>query len=237
MSYNTACSRSLECLFGLDDFDKIKFLVKVRIVRVQVPPRLVFHLFGAALKKRYQLPGNVLYVCNAERRLSESIGAGHRSDNRKPNAIHAVYATGPYTNIENHHMWETCLKKKQNVAIFPLLWKIIASFAVHLRFYAARSLILLSKTTLCCSYHSIAVSNTENASALHGPLLLSLLLWSSSSSLSLSDSSCTGHNLIIKHLKSSLLHRISSRFLHLHRILEILGSIGQSRLSPPCGRH
>ncbi|GFU99189.1 hypothetical protein TNCV_1229031 [Trichonephila clavipes] len=36
------------------------------------------------------------------------------SDNRKPNAIHAVYETGHYTNLENHHMRETCLKKQQN---------------------------------------------------------------------------------------------------------------------------
>ncbi|GFW39322.1 hypothetical protein TNCV_1833071 [Trichonephila clavipes] len=36
----------------------------------------------------------------AERRLSESIRAGHRSDNRKPNAIYAVYETGNYTNID-----------------------------------------------------------------------------------------------------------------------------------------
>ncbi|GFV82260.1 hypothetical protein TNCV_2791581 [Trichonephila clavipes] len=47
-------------------------------------------------------------------RLPESIGTRYRSDNRKPNAIHAVYETVHYTNIENHHMRETCLKKKQN---------------------------------------------------------------------------------------------------------------------------
>ncbi|GFY19444.1 hypothetical protein TNCV_4646201 [Trichonephila clavipes] len=47
-----------------------------------------------------------------ERRLYESVGTGHRSirdcsDNRKPNEFHAVYETGPYTNIENHYMRET----------------------------------------------------------------------------------------------------------------------------------
>ncbi|PRD20696.1 UNVERIFIED_CONTAM: hypothetical protein NCL1_53849 [Trichonephila clavipes] len=49
-----------------------------------------------------------------ERRSSESIGTGHLADNRKPNAIPAVYGTGHYTDIENHHMRETCLKEKQN---------------------------------------------------------------------------------------------------------------------------
>ncbi|GFV73235.1 hypothetical protein TNCV_4197201 [Trichonephila clavipes] len=47
-----------------------------------------------------------------EPRLSESIGTGHRSDNRKPNAIHVVNETGHYMNIENYLMRETCLKKK-----------------------------------------------------------------------------------------------------------------------------
>ncbi|GFX17977.1 hypothetical protein TNCV_2294251 [Trichonephila clavipes] len=47
------------------------------------------------------------YLYTVERCLSESIGAGYRSDYRKPNAIHAVYETGHYTNIGKHHMQET----------------------------------------------------------------------------------------------------------------------------------
>ncbi|PRD31126.1 UNVERIFIED_CONTAM: hypothetical protein NCL1_24331 [Trichonephila clavipes] len=58
---------------------------------------------------------------------------------------------------------------------------------VRPRFFAARSLILLSSSSAvgqhsdCCSYHFIAVFNVENASVFDGPFLRSLLLLSSSS--------------------------------------------------------
>ncbi|GFY02937.1 hypothetical protein TNCV_3508171 [Trichonephila clavipes] len=52
------------------------------------------------------------------------------------------------------------------------------------------------------------------------------------------DSSCTEVTISLSFSNHSLLHRMQSRFLHLlHRILEILESIGQSRLTPPCGRY
>ncbi|GFU42731.1 hypothetical protein TNCV_3139301 [Trichonephila clavipes] len=35
-----------------------------------------------------------------ERRSSESIGTGYRSDNRTPNAIHAVYEAGHYAKLK-----------------------------------------------------------------------------------------------------------------------------------------
>ncbi|GFV91622.1 hypothetical protein TNCV_4761871 [Trichonephila clavipes] len=55
-----------------------------------------------------------------------------------------------------------------------------------------------------------------------------------------SDSSCTevtiASSFSIGNPHSSASHAIQV-FLHLHRILEILESIGQSRYSPPCGHH
>ncbi|GFX88665.1 hypothetical protein TNCV_832951 [Trichonephila clavipes] len=47
------------------------------------------------------------------------------SDKRKPKAILAIYETGHYTNIENHHMWETGLKKRFSFSSSHLLSQVL----------------------------------------------------------------------------------------------------------------
>ncbi|GFX58203.1 uncharacterized protein TNCV_4049611 [Trichonephila clavipes] len=124
---------------------------------------------------------NTRKICTVERRLPESIGTGHRSNKQTPNAIPAINETGQYTNIEIHHMRETCLKKSKIGGHCCNFTFIVENNDL---FFAARSLILLSSSGLlgqhsdCCSYHSIAVINAEDASAFAGPLLISLLLLS-----------------------------------------------------------
>ncbi|GFV48789.1 uncharacterized protein TNCV_3705201 [Trichonephila clavipes] len=78
----------------------------------------------------------------------------------------------------------------------------------------------------------MAVFNAENASAFDGPLLLSLCclrlhpFHRRQGRILLARKSQFRHNLAFE--IHSLLHRMPSRFLNLHRMLEILGSIGQS---------
>ncbi|GFW22137.1 hypothetical protein TNCV_1632671 [Trichonephila clavipes] len=88
------------------------------------------------------------------------------------------------------------------------LWSSSKSFSPsksrHSLFHAFSTLCLSSKSHACCSYHSIAVSIAENALVFDGPLLLSLL--SSSSSSTGSASYLHGsHNLVtILHLKPTV---------------------------------
>ncbi|GFX67504.1 uncharacterized protein TNCV_3463931 [Trichonephila clavipes] len=89
----------------------------------------------------------------------------------------------------------------------------------------------------------MAVSNAENASVFDRPLLFRCGCCARLHSfirrqgrILLARKSQSHHHLAFEIY--SLLHRLPSRFLHfLCRVLEILGSIGQSRQYPSCGRH
>ncbi|GFV41957.1 hypothetical protein TNCV_3229091 [Trichonephila clavipes] len=79
----------------------------------------------------------------------------------------------------------------------------------------------------------MSVSNAENVSAFDRPLLLSLCspplhpFHRRQGRILLARKSKLRHHLAFE--INSLLDRMPSRYLHLHRILEILGSIGQRR--------